>query len=318
MWYHSLPQLSLRAVILLRNSSFQLRGKKIQGEPTPHGLHSRSRLRILRLYHHRLQSAINELLLIFGNENPAASSLPSLDLSFHVLSSSSPWVSPSNIPKCAPGPDHRCTCKQPSTIKTCVASMSDLFELRQVRRVSSTRGSEYCVEDGNLRSPTPPPTPKKQRTLRDVSNFSIAANGSVPQAPRQSPAPQSGPPVPNGKPTSPYNDRIAPMSPTQQIASQTVSSKDPKAAAQAASDMRNVVRRKLTGYVGFANLPNQWHRKSVRKGFNFNVMVVGECLPSDPELTETDHLRGIRSGKIHLGQHPLQYLPLPAKRAKRS
>ena len=39
----------------------------------------------------------------------------------------------------------------------------------------------------------------------------------------------------------------------------------------------NVVRRKLTGYVGFANLPNQWHRKSVRKGFNFNVMVVGEC-----------------------------------------
>jgi septin 7 len=41
--------------------------------------------------------------------------------------------------------------------------------------------------------------------------------------------------------------------------------------------MRNIVRRKLTGYVGFANLPNQWHRKSVRKGFNFNVMVVGMC-----------------------------------------
>lgn len=43
-------------------------------------------------------------------------------------------------------------------------------------------------------------------------------------------------------------------------------------------DNRNIVRRKLTGYVGFANLPNQWHRKSVRKGFNFNVMVVGECV----------------------------------------
>ncbi|KAI1168844.1 Septin-domain-containing protein [Nemania serpens] len=42
------------------------------------------------------------------------------------------------------------------------------------------------------------------------------------------------------------------------------------------SDNKNIVRRKLTGYVGFANLPNQWHRKSVRKGFNFNVMVVGE------------------------------------------
>jgi septin 7 len=42
----------------------------------------------------------------------------------------------------------------------------------------------------------------------------------------------------------------------------------------------NIVRRKLTGYVGFANLPNQWHRKSVRKGFNFNVMVVG-IFPGD-------------------------------------
>jgi septin 7 len=47
------------------------------------------------------------------------------------------------------------------------------------------------------------------------------------------------------------------------------------------NDNRNIVRRKLTGYVGFANLPNQWHRKSVRKGFNFNVMVVG-TLPSTP------------------------------------
>ncbi|KAL7893684.1 septin [Trichoderma sp. SZMC 28014] len=50
----------------------------------------------------------------------------------------------------------------------------------------------------------------------------------------------------------------------------------PAIAAAAAADNKNIVRRKLTGYVGFANLPNQWHRKSVRKGFNFNVMVVGE------------------------------------------
>ena len=80
---------------------------------------------------------------------------------------------------------------------------------------------------------------------------------------RSSPSPN----IPNGKPTSPYVKESTPV--------QTVSSKDPKAAAAAANDMRNVVRRKLTGYVGFANLPNQWHRKSVRKGFNFNVMVVG-------------------------------------------
>jgi len=61
-------------------------------------------------------------------------------------------------------------------------------------------------------------------------------------------------------------------------------STNPKAAAQAAADAKNIVRRKLTGYVGFANLPNQWHRKSVRKGFNFNVMVVG--MLTDPRRLE--------------------------------
>lgn len=81
-------------------------------------------------------------------------------------------------------------------------------------------------------------------------------------------APTRSSPIPNGAPSSPLE---IPM---------TVSSTDPKIAAQQASDMKNIVRRKLTGYVGFANLPNQWHRKSVRKGFNFNVMVVGMCAAS--------------------------------------
>jgi len=31
-----------------------------------------------------------------------------------------------------------------------------------------------------------------------------------------------------------------------------------------------------TGYLGFANLPNQVHRKYVKKGFEFTLMVVGE------------------------------------------
>ena len=31
-----------------------------------------------------------------------------------------------------------------------------------------------------------------------------------------------------------------------------------------------------TVYLGFANLPNQVHRKSVKKGFEFTLMVVGE------------------------------------------
>ncbi|GAA5845211.1 hypothetical protein JCM11251_003714 [Rhodosporidiobolus azoricus] len=40
--------------------------------------------------------------------------------------------------------------------------------------------------------------------------------------------------------------------------------------------LSNVVRKKLGGFVGFANLPNQYHRRSLRKGFNFTAMVVGE------------------------------------------
>jgi septin 7 len=37
-----------------------------------------------------------------------------------------------------------------------------------------------------------------------------------------------------------------------------------------------VIRRKLNGYVGFANLPKQWHRRSIRQGFHLNLLVVGE------------------------------------------
>lgn len=36
-----------------------------------------------------------------------------------------------------------------------------------------------------------------------------------------------------------------------------------------------IIKRKLNGYVGFANLPKQWHRKSVRRGSFLNIMVAG-------------------------------------------
>lgn len=36
-------------------------------------------------------------------------------------------------------------------------------------------------------------------------------------------------------------------------------------------------RELAEGYVGFANLPNQVYRKAVKKGFEFTLMVVGEC-----------------------------------------
>ncbi|KAI1134514.1 Septin-domain-containing protein [Hypoxylon sp. FL0543] len=86
-----------------------------------------------------------------------------------------------------------------------------------------------------------------------------AANGSI-----ASPAPTEGKP-PSSIPSSPPSSDLKPTAPAAVPAS-----------APAVNDSKNIVRRKLTGYVGFANLPNQWHRKSVRKGFNFNVMVVGE------------------------------------------
>lgn len=35
--------------------------------------------------------------------------------------------------------------------------------------------------------------------------------------------------------------------------------------------------KELDGYVGFANLPNQVYRKAVKRGFDFTLMVVGEC-----------------------------------------
>lgn len=91
-------------------------------------------------------------------------------------------------------------------------------------------------------------------------NLSLASNG----APVDSP-----PEIPSGKPASPVDQSA--------FESHEPSSNAPVTALSGGViENKNIVRRKLTGYVGFANLPNQWHRKSVRKGFNFNVMVVGK------------------------------------------
>lgn len=127
---------------------------------------------------------------------------------------------------------------------------------------------EFPVPQAGIHSPSNPPVIESttHANMTDSGENSAAVANGV----RSSPSPNI-PSVPNGKPASPY---VKESNPVANVV-QTVSSKDPKAAAAAANDMRNVVRRKLTGYVGFANLPNQWHRKSVRKGFNFNVMVVG-------------------------------------------
>ena len=49
----------------------------------------------------------------------------------------------------------------------------------------------------------------------------------------------------------------------------------PSPQQQPAPGLSPIIRKKLMGFVGFANLPNQVHRKSVRKGFQFTAMVVG-------------------------------------------
>lgn len=143
-----------------------------------------------------------------------------------------------------------------------ITSQPVIIETATAGRVVSKVGGDIAVK-------------QLDRSSTDTdSRPSTASNGATPAAPnRVSPVPNQA--IPNGKPSSPFVERSNPMPNGGTQAPQTVTSKDPKAAAAAASDMRNIVRRKLTGYVGFANLPNQWHRKSVRKGFNFNVMVVG-------------------------------------------
>ncbi|KAG8722768.1 hypothetical protein FRC08_010378 [Ceratobasidium sp. 394] len=64
----------------------------------------------------------------------------------------------------------------------------------------------------------------------------------------------------------------------------------------------SAVRKKLNGYVGFANLPNQVHRKSVRTGFQFTVMVVGESGLGKSTLVNTLFNTTLYPPKEHL--HP--------------
>ncbi|NP_957455.1 septin 7a [Danio rerio] len=50
-----------------------------------------------------------------------------------------------------------------------------------------------------------------------------------------------------------------------------------RSVTEAAGSVNRMAQQKnLEGYVGFANLPNQVYRKSVKRGFEFTLMVVGE------------------------------------------
>lgn len=49
------------------------------------------------------------------------------------------------------------------------------------------------------------------------------------------------------------------------------------ATTTATTTTTEILHPKLYGYVGFSNLPNQVHRKSVKSGFQFTCMVAGMC-----------------------------------------
>ncbi|KAF4522271.1 hypothetical protein B566_EDAN011967 [Ephemera danica] len=55
--------------------------------------------------------------------------------------------------------------------------------------------------------------------------------------------------------------------------------------------------KQLDGYVGFASLPNQVYRKAVKKGFDFTLMVVGECGQGKSTLVNSMFLSDIYSNQ---------------------
>ncbi|KAG9331356.1 hypothetical protein JZ751_019355 [Albula glossodonta] len=63
------------------------------------------------------------------------------------------------------------------------------------------------------------------------------------------------------------------------------------------------------GYVGFANLPNQVHRKSVKKGFEFTLMVVGESGLGKSTLINSLFLTDL---------YPERYIPIAAEKIERT
>lgn len=82
-----------------------------------------------------------------------------------------------------------------------------------------------------------------------------------------------------------------------------------------ATGISSVIRKKLMGYVGFANLPNQVHRKSVRKGFQFTAMVVGKSpTGSFFRLNFNFSTRRVGFGQVNTHQHLVQHYSLSPQR----
>lgn len=58
--------------------------------------------------------------------------------------------------------------------------------------------------------------------------------------------------------------------------------------------------REISSNVGFVSLPDQVHRRAVKKGFEFNLLVVGTCLSLS--LFSISHVQFVNSGQSGLGK----------------
>jgi septin 7 len=113
---------------------------------------------------------------------------------------------------------------------------------------------------------------KQIQNLLQQSNGGLKMNqpGQVPPVP-STPVPTTTPVAPSNGPVT--NGHVATTTPaSSQAVTVTATSTTPLTAKLSAM----CKSKALDGYVGFANLPNQVYRKAVKKGFEFNLMVIGE------------------------------------------
>ncbi|VDP95163.1 unnamed protein product [Echinostoma caproni] len=69
-------------------------------------------------------------------------------------------------------------------------------------------------------------------------------------------------------------------------------------------DTPQIVKRTLitTSQVGFVSLPDQLHRKAVRRGFDFNLMITGS-----PGLGKSSFINALFCSDVYNTEYPLKY-----------
>ncbi|XP_033747620.1 septin-2B-like isoform X4 [Pecten maximus] len=110
------------------------------------------------------------------------------------------------------------------------------------------------------------------RATSNTSSSTHSASASILLREREHQREHIGPKSPQS-PKSP--DEIKHPSRSASFSSQHSNNNSSKSATTNSSK-QSFTSPEQPGYVGFANLPNQVHRKSVKKGFEFTLMVVGE------------------------------------------